>query len=140
MAQNCPEQQKQSPGQRPKPSHYAPLRSPKEPSSQHQSPGALTDKEATNHATSKSFLRVMQQQLRRLAVHCKSHSCTEGHMWIREIIVMWRWNMVFMWGRDIIVMWKSDGIVMWRGYTMVKSQFIFVFEWQCTSWAATSSV
>ena len=44
-------------------SHYAPLRSPLQPSSQHQTPGALADEEATNHATSESFLRAMQQQL-----------------------------------------------------------------------------
>ena len=79
-------------------SHYAPLWSPLQPPSQHKPPGALAHEEATSHATSESFLRAMQQQLRRPAVHRRSHSCTERHMWTRESIVMWRGNMVVMWG------------------------------------------
>ena len=85
--------------------HYASLRTSLQLPSQHRPPGALADAEATSLATSESFLRAMQQQLRRPAVHCRSqiadhrsHSCTEGHMWTREIIVMWRGNMVVMWG------------------------------------------
>ena len=52
---------------------------PLQPTSQPQPLGALVDKDATSHATSESFLRAMQQQLRLPAVHCRSHSCTEGH-------------------------------------------------------------